>query len=203
MTGGDRGTPPLVRRSPPAIAGYSLTAFVVPLLIVALALGPPILLGLEDVLAPRGAGEIYAAAVVLCAVPLLRLCTYELSLTLDTTTHVLTVERRFWWGRRVRYVPVGQVERWYTLESMGMVVLRLGVDRPVRLWLHTPQSSPNRRPRSVELTVAWLQDVLGERRDAAREPAASRRAKRLLISSVLAGVVIAGSGFGWLLVAMI
>ncbi|WP_159622106.1 hypothetical protein [Ruania rhizosphaerae] len=203
MTGGGRGTPPLVRRSPPAIAGYSLTAFVVPLLIVALALGPPILLGSEGVLDPRGAGIIYAAAVALCAAPILRLCTYELTLTLDTTTQVLTVDRRFMWGHRVREVPVGQVERWYLLDSMGIVALRLGTDRPVRLWLHTPQSSPNRRPRSVELTVAWLQDVLGERRDVAREPAASRRAKRLLISSVLAGVVLVGGGFGSLLVALI
>ncbi|QOR69427.1 hypothetical protein IM660_12070 [Ruania alkalisoli] len=192
--------PALVSSTPPGIAGYSVTTFTIPVLALALVLGPPVLLGLQPQHQPWSAGTIYAAAVAAGALPLLWLCSFRVTMTLDPQR--LTVERRFRWGRRIFSLPATAIERWYVLASVSMLVLRGRDGRVLRMVLHTPETS-KRYGESVPLVTAWLDHTLGGLRDVDWEEPGSRRAHRVVVASVIAGVVLGGGGGALVLLALI
>ncbi len=179
----------VIRGSGP-IGSYSILAFTPALVAAALPLGWLILVGLSDRFDPRATGSIFVGAVVLAAVPLLRAASFDIRMTFEPIRGELVIERNAWWRRQRIALSRDRIERWYLIESLGCVVIdRSGDGRPIRLVLHTPQSSPRRRADAVPRAVAFLDGALRDLRDAEAEPAISRRARRRMILGVLTAVV--------------
>ena len=184
------------------IGGYSVVMFTVTMAVIALGLGAPVLVGLSSMYGPRMTGTLYVCAIALIAVPLLRMSSYDVRIHADPVARELRVVRERWWGRREQVLPWEEIAQWRVVESMGSVVIEETSGARTRLMLHTQQSSPRRRPASVQRATAVLEEHLGDMRDRSGEQAASRRARRTLIASVLVAVVTVGPGLAFLLLAI-
>lgn len=173
------------------VRGYSVSAFIPPMLVTTSGAAWLVFGVLGDVVRGRASAPVFAMVAIALSIPVIAAVSYRLRLEYDERGRELTITRQPWLGRGQswRIGPEG-LESWYYVEFLQTLVVRRRGAAPLRFVLHMGQDRPKR-------AVAWAEWALGDFADPAAATAAGRRAKRAIIGSALGfsiatiGVIVA------------